>query len=240
MTGSLQPVRRMLYAHPSPSPVRFSLLLLTFGLAACERPDPPAPDALPVFEGADAFLDDGAENPSFAMFRDTLRAIVARNDTLALLRLVAPTAQVSYDEAPGGADGLRALWLSDLASPPEPIWTVLDRLLSAGSVEEDGAFTVPFVAGLWPEDLDPSAHVAAVGDSTVATLRPDGGAVARLSGVHILELSDSTNSDTWHVILPDGSQGYIPRTSAVSPVGYRATFWQDDGEWRLQVFVAGD
>ena len=223
---------------PTPSPVRFSLLLLAFGLAACERSDPPT--TTPVFDGGDAFMDDGAEDPGFAVFRDTLRTVVARQDTVALLDLVAEKAQLSYDDAPGGPDGLRALWFSEDTSPPEPLWTIFDRLLSAGSVEEDGAFTIPFVAGLWPEDLDPFAHVAAVGDATIARRQPDGQEVARLSGVMILQLADSTNADTWHVILPDGSQAYIPRASAVSPVGYRATFWQDDNDWKLQVFVAGD
>ncbi|GAB5534788.1 MAG: hypothetical protein Rubg2KO_10370 [Rubricoccaceae bacterium] len=218
--------------------MRFPLLLLAFGLAACERPEPV--DTPLVFDGEGAFIDDGAENSSFAVFRDTLRAIVARQDTAAFLQMVAAKAQLSYDDAPDGPDGLRALWFSNETSPPEPLWTVFNRLLAAGSVEEDGAFTLPFVAGLWPEDLDPFAHVAAVGDSTIARHQPGGSEVARLSGVLILPLSDNTNSDTWHVVLPDGSIAYIPRTSAVSPVGYRATFWQDDGDWKLQVFVSGD
>ncbi|MEO0558698.1 MAG: hypothetical protein AAF170_11015 [Bacteroidota bacterium] len=218
--------------------MRSSLLLLAFGLAACEPSS--SPEALPVFTGGDAFMDDGVDNPGFAVFRDTLRSIVARQDTLAFLSLVADDAKLSYDEAPGGPEGLRALWLADDASPPEPLWTVFDRLLSAGSVEEDGAFTIPFVAGLWPESLDPFAHVAAVGDSTIARRQPDGREVARLSGVLILPLSDLTDADVWNIVLPDGSEAYIPRTHAVSPVGYRATFWQEEDDWKLQVFVDGD
>ena len=103
-----------------PSPVRFSFFLLAFGLAACDRPDPPEPAAPPMFEGADSFMDDGAEDPSFAAFRDSLRAIVARQDTVALLEIVSDKAQLSYDDAPGGPDGLHALWFSDTAMPPEP------------------------------------------------------------------------------------------------------------------------
>ena len=230
----------MLGAHPPLRPVRYPLLLLALGLAACDRPGDPPPDDPPVFVGTTELMDDGALNPNFAAFRDSLRAIVARQDTAALLRVVADDAKLSYDDAPLGSEGLRALWFSEETSPPEPLWTVFDRILSAGSVEEDGAYTVPFVAGLWPEDLDPSQHVAAVGDSTIATRQPGGAEAALISGVLILPLSDSTNAETWHVVLPDNSDAYIPRTSAVSPVGYRATFWQTGEEWKLQVFVTGD
>ena len=221
--------------------MRLSLLVLAVGLASCDRPDGPSTDTLPVFEGAGDFLDDGAETPEFAEFRDSLRAIVTRQDTAALLLTVADGAQLSYDDAPGGPDGLYALWFAKDASPPEPLWSIFDRLLSAGSVEEDGAFTIPFVAGLWPEDLDPFAHVAAVGDSVSVLDRPGGVEVARISGVLILPLADSTEADTWYVVLPDGSKAHIPRTSAVSPVGYRATFWQTpEGDWKLQIFVTGE
>ena len=240
----------MLSSRPAPAPLRSPLLVLALALTACESPDTPStprastPGAstseTPVYEGGEEFADDGAGNASFSAFRDTLRAVVARRDTSALLAVVADDAQLSYDEAPGGPDGLRTMWLSG-APRDETLWTVLDRLLSSGSVEEDGAFTVPFVAGLWPEDLDPHGHVATAGEATSALDRPGGTQVAQLSGVHILPLADSTDASSWHVVLPDGSDAFIDRAAAVSPVGYRATFWQTPGEdWQLHVFVSGD
>lgn len=216
------------------------MLALALGLAACERPEV-LPDAnLPVFKGSEALIDDGADVPGFSTFRDSLRSIVDRQDTLALISIVAESAQLSYEDAPRGPEGLRMLWFDAQAPPSEPVWAVLDRLLAGGSVEEDGAFTIPFVAGLWPETLDPYGHVAAFGDTTVALASPQGPEVARLVGAHILPLADSTDSVTWHVRLPDGSTAYIARSSAVSPVGYRATFWQTaDADWKLHVFVSG-
>ena len=224
---------------PQPPLVRpLALLgLVALGLAAC-TPDAPEDDALLVFEGTGELIDDGADSPSFSAFRDSLRAIVARRDTSSMLALVADDAQLSYDDAPGGPDGFRAMWFD--ADAAEPVWIVLDRILSAGSVEEDGAFTVPFVAGLWPDELDPSAHVVAVGDSVLATALPEGSPLAQLRGVHTLALSDSTNPESWHVLLPDGRDAYIDRAQAASPIGYRATFWQaGTADYKLHVFVSG-
>ena len=220
-----------------------ALGLAALGLAACATDDgapdgAPGDEALLVFEGTGELIDDGAGSPGFSAFRDSLRAIVARRDTSALLALVAEDAQLSYDDAPGGPDGFRAMWFE--ATPPEPIWTVFDRILAAGSVEEDGAFTVPFVAGLWPEELDPGAHVVAVGDSVLALDRPGGTPLARLAGVHTLALSDSADAASWHVLLPDGRDAYIDRAQAASPIGYRATFWPSEGaDYQLHVFVSG-
>lgn len=219
---------------------QFPLLgLVAIGLAACAgSDDAPSEDALPIVVGTGELIDDGALSPGFSAFRDSLRTIVARRDTSSLLALVADDAQLSYDDAPGGPDGFRAMWFD--AEVPEPIWVVLDRILSAGSVEEDGAFTVPFVAGLWPEELDPSAHVVVVGDSVLATDAPDGTPLAQLRGVHTLALSDTARSGAWHVRLPDGRDAYIHRAQAASPIGYRATFWQtDDADYELHVFVSG-
>ena len=43
------------------------------------------------------------------------------------------------------------------------------------------------------------------------------------------------------VRLPDGATAFVPEARAMSPVGYRATFFPDAaGAWKLQTLVAGD
>ena len=46
----------------------------------------------------------------------------------------------------------------------------------------------------------------------------------------------------WRMVrLPDETVAYVPAALALSPVGYRATFWAEpDGTWFLRSFLAGD
>lgn len=210
-------------------------------LDGCET-DPARPDALPTdvprYEGDFALVDDGRLVPAFVAFRDDLQGVVARRDTAALLALVAPDARLSFGDDPGGTDGFATMWFS--RSPPggEPVWSVLDKILAGGSAEEDGAVTVPFVPALWPSDLDPFATVAVVGDVS-AFSHPDGAVVATLSDIALPIVAPPLRG-WWQVRLPDGRPAYVSTEHALSPVGYRAVFWDDGDGWRLRSFLAGD
>lgn len=229
--------------------MRSPLLLAAaaLALAACQ-PDASPPDEaparsspvdVPAFSGDLALVDDGAEDPGFAAFRDTLRAVVARRDTATLLALVAPGARLSFGDTPGGPEGLRAMWFDGETPAGEPVWGVLDHVLDGGSVSEDGAVSVPFVAGLWPETLDPFQHVAVPGHDVPALDGPGGEPVARLTEV-ALAVDGPPEDGWWRVELPDGRAAVVAAEDAYSPVGYRATSWDDGDGWRLRSFLAGD
>lgn len=227
-----------------PLPLLAATALLA--LAACQPDaspeldaDPEVPAELPTFSGDLALVDDGARDPGFSAFRDTLRAVVARRDTAALLALVAPDARLSFGDTPGGPEGVRAMWLDGEPPTGEPIWDVLDHVLDGGSVAEDGAVSVPFVAGLWPEDLDPFEHVAVPGRDVPALDAPGGEPAVRLTEV-ALPVDGPPEDGWWHVTLPDGRTAIVAVEDAYSPVGYRATFWDDGDGWRLRSFLAGD
>lgn len=222
-------------------------LALAVVLAACARPADPPPggaaegSAAPLFEGDFAPEDDGAGSPSFAAFRDNLRGIVTRRDTAALLQIVAPGAKLSFGDDAGGPQGFRQMWFSDNPPTDGTVWDVLERILGAGSVEEDGVFTVPYVYGLWPGDVDPFGHVAVVGENVLARAEPreDAPAVARLSHLIVPVLAPPLNG--WQAIqLPNEEAAYVSSEHALSAVGYRAGFWPEGESYRLQFFVAGD
>lgn len=224
-------------------PALLTLLLAAVGVVAgCAPADdaPPAPSGPPVVVGDVPWVDDAADDPGFGAFRDSLRAIVARRDTAALLAVVAPGARLSFGDDPGGPEGFRRMWFA--GSPPGglPVWAALGRLLDGGSVDEDGAVTIPAAAALWPDSLDAYEHVAVVGTG-VPALRSasDTTVVARLSRVY-LPLAGPRDAAGWSVRLPDGTPAYLPAAEAVSPIGYRATFWDEGNGWRLHSFLAGD
>lgn len=219
--------------HPA-----LALAVLLAAASGCE-PGGAAPPDLPVYRGDFAPVDDGAGAPAFVALREHLLDVVARRDTAELLALVAPGARVAFDDGPGGPAGFRRLWFSGEPPSGAPVWSVLGAALGAGSVEEDGAFTVPFVAGLWPSDVDPFAHVAVVGRDVPVLDAPGGAAVALASEILLPVLAPPLDG-WWQVGLPDGTAGFVPTDAAISPVGYRATFWDDGDGLRLQSLLGGD
>lgn len=225
-------------------------LALCAVLAACQA-DPPAsaPAAsapsrarvfsVPTYTGDFSFVDDGADDPDFAAFRQRLQDVVVARDTAALLALVAPGARLSFDDAPGGPEGVQALWFSGSPPPGGTLWDRLAHALRGGSVAEDGAVTVPFVGGLWPPDADPFGAVALLQPDASAYDAPEGERVAYLSQIIVPVVAPPLDG-WWQVRLPAGEPAFVAAADVYSPVGYRATFWDDGAGWRLQSFVAGD
>lgn len=210
---------------------RVSLLLLALAGCAPEASEPTE------YTGDLVLVDDGASDPGFATFRDSLRAITARRDTAALLAIVAEDARLSYDDVPGGAEGLRRMWFE--TDPSESLWTVLERMLDGGSVDEDGAVTIPSVSVLWPENVDLAGHVAVPGQRVPAYDAPGGAVIA--------EITETTLSTTgpqaggWcPVSLPDGRAAVVETHETLNPLGYRAVFWDDGDGWRLRSLLSHD
>ena len=233
-------------APPSPARRRARRGLLLAGaaglaLGACQ---PEAEHAaggagVPTVTGTLVLVDDGAADPAFSAFRESLRDVVARRDTAALLAVVAPGARLSYGDEPGGPEGLRRMWLDGGPPAGEAVWAVLERILNGGSVAEDGAVTVPSVAALWPEALDPFGHVAVPSQDVDALDAPGGRLVARLTETVLPVRSPA--ADGWQPVwLPDGREAVVAAGETLSPVGYRATFWDDGDGWRLRSFLSGD
>ncbi len=217
-------------------------LFLAAALAGCtDRPAAPA-----TVDGTFTFIDDGADVPGFGTFRDSLLAVVARKDTAALLATVAPGARLSFGDDAGGPEGFRAMWLDGDPPGGTPVWDLLARILDAGSVDEDGAVTVPYVFGAWPDSIDAGTHVAVVGPgvsgAVEARVAPsDTADVVALVRHAILPAEAPAEAGFRRVRLPSGRSAIVPAERAMSPFGYRAIFFhENDGAWKFQTFIAGD
>lgn len=209
------------------------LLTTCVALSACGDSDPPTPPEPVAITGDFVLVDDGAADPGFSQFRDSLHAIVGRRDTTAFLAIVADDARMSYGDGPGGPDEMRELWFSG----ERAIWETLGRILNGGSVDEDGAVAIPAVATLWPDDLDPAAHVAIPGVEVPAYAAPGGEVVATITEAVV---PAGRAADGWQaVFLPDGREVVVARDEVLSPIGHRAVFWDDGGSWKLRTFLPG-
>ena len=221
---------------PTSMPTVRLLLVLSVVLAGCrDQTAPPEggdPGPVAALDGPFESVDEGASVAGFGAFRDSLRAVVARRDTAALLTVVAPGARLSFGDDAGGPEGVRAMWFE--GTPPEgvPLWERLGGLLAAGSVDENGAVTVPYVFGAWPDSVDAFSHVAVVpagGAPVEARSAPSDSAevVATLRDL-ILPVEGRPSGGFQGVRHPDGRTVYVPADRAMSPVGWRATFFPDD------------
>lgn len=219
-------------------------ILLALALAAC-GPDGDAPAAggdTPSFRGNAEPVDEGVRHDGFVAMRDSLLGAVARRDTAAVLGWIGPDARLSFESDATGPDGFRAMWFGGDPPGGRDPWRVLGAVLGGGSIEEDGAVTVPFVYGIWPEELDPTTHVAVPGTRVAAraAAAPDAPVVARLTQIALATTGPPENG--WRPVrLPDGAAAWVAVEDALSPSGYRASFWPDaDGAWRLRTLLTDD
>ena len=217
-------------------------LLLAAALAGCTGGAADEAAEPTRVEGTFLPVDDGAGDPAFGTFRDSLRAAVARRDTAALLAAVSPAARLSFGDDAGGPDGFRAMWFAGTPPGDEPVWDILARILDASSVDDGGALTVPYVFGAWPRDsVDAFTHVAVVGENVEARTAPsDTASVAALVSYALLAADEPAAGGFQKVLLPDGRTAFVARGAAMRPVGYRASFWDDGGGYALQTFLTGD
>ncbi|MEM1057296.1 MAG: hypothetical protein AAGI52_17395 [Bacteroidota bacterium] len=218
--------------------------LALVGCADDPPPPPgPPPPAVLSFEGDYTPVDDGANVPGWETFRDSLRATLARRDTAALLAAVAPDARLSFEEETlVGGIGLRDMWFRGVTPEGRDPWRTLAGVLDGGSLDEDGAVIAPFVTGLWPEEHDPLSSVAIVEADVPARESPMDSSTVVATVSHLILPALALPEDGWRMVqLPDGRAAYVVAGQALSPIGYRATFWPElDGTWKLRSFLAGE
>ena len=188
-------------------------------------------------------VDEGPRNPSFAAFRDSLRAALARHDASAVLAVVDSNIKIGF----GGDDGIAAFerqWHP--RSMDSPLWRELGATLAlGGTFDGSGSFVAPYVYSRWPEAIDAFGYVAISGTGVRVRARPslDGPIIARLSYAIVPVAAGKLRSEDaeWtRVQYAPGRSGYVASRYARSPVGYRAFFTRGAAGWRMVMFLAGD
>jgi hypothetical protein len=185
-------------------------------------------------------VDEAAKNPSFLEFRTRLKAIVARQDTSALLEIVHPNIRASFGSH-SGIEAFTDLW--KLNQPNSELWKELGTVLAlGGSFDWPSSFTAPYTFSRWPEDLDSFEFMAVVGSNVRIRTRPstDAPILATISYALLEGDPDAKPVEGWTAVQFSGKRGYISSRYVRSPVDYRANFLYEQGRWRLVFFVAGD
>jgi hypothetical protein len=192
-------------------------------------------------------MDEGPRDTSFLKFRNDFKAIVARKDTAALMKIVMPNIKNSF----GGDDGaanFKKMWKP--ADPKSPVWPVLQLVLDmGGNFDSKTIFSAPYVFSAFPSDVDGFDTVAVTAPNAVMREEPKhDAAIVRKLDHDILnlvagakKLQHEAGPDDWlEVTDAAGKRGFVVQRDVRSPIDFRAGFEKRKGRWRMTDLVAGD
>src|SRR3954467_11617534 len=197
------------------------------------------PYAAPAFADLRSLAprDQSARDKSLETLLGTMRGIVRRKDSKALLARMAPDFKVEFDVGKG-PEVFRRQWNPE--APASPVWAVLDRLFSlGGTFYSDSLFALPYVYTRFPYDLDRLSYVVAIGE---VPLRAEAKSTAVRVGVlkdSLVRLVTPLTPPAMLVQLPfvavqhpERGVCYVAGSDVYSPAGHRAFFEKRQGQWR--------
>jgi hypothetical protein len=193
-------------------------------------------------------FDEGPQNASFLKFRNEFKAIIARHDVAALMKIVAPDIKNGF----GGDDGaanFRKGWKPQ--DPKSLVWRALSLVVEqGGNFDSKTQFSAPYTFSAFPSDVDAFTTVVVTQEGAVMRSKPKADAavvrtldhdILTLVSAESLKLQHEAAEDDWlEVKDAKGKQGFVRALDVRSPIDYRAFFERKHGKWLLTSFVSGD
>lgn len=186
-------------------------------------------------------VDQCKGDPSFAQFRTTLKAAVAKQDRDAFLKLLAPDVIVNFGGGAGPA-AFQEQWTFDEPDDPEGIWALLKTILSMGCARDGAVRVMPSLdQQMAPYNEDLSQDVALILPG--AKLYKETGvesAHPKIIPWTLAAVTSRAGDLVTGVRLPDGRGGFVNDNELYEPLGYRLVVEKRRGKWVITAFVAGD
>ncbi len=192
-------------------------------------------------------MDEGPRDASFQKFRTEFKAIVARKDSKALMKIVMPNIQNSFG-GDNGAANFKKMWKPQEAK--SDVWPVLKLVLDmGGNFDSKTEFSAPYVYSAFPSDLDGFETIVVTAPDAVMRDKPKADApVVRKLDHDILTIvtpakklqHESGPNDWLEVKDAAGKQGFVLQRDMRSPIDFRAGFKKIKGRWRMVDLVVGD
>lgn len=201
---------------------------------------PPAEAAYPAQNVQ--LVDERHTDPAFAAYFERLKRAVDQRDVEALKALMSPNIFLSF----GGQQGYAALedmWKLKTNPESSPIWDELEKVLRYGAMRTDEYFRAPGIR--LPEGTDEYTARVIVGHNVNVRNAPsmDGEVIQQATHLLVRMPAELTRYDRpgWKaVILPSGQPGFVSEEYVYEPMGYRAVFGKENGQWTMISWVAGD
>jgi hypothetical protein len=192
-------------------------------------------------------MDEGPRDTSFLKFRNDFKAIVARKDANALMKIVTPNIQNSFG-GDNGAANFKKMWKPAAAN--SDVWPVLKLVLDmGGNFDSKTEFSAPYVFSAFPGDIDGFEAVVVTAPDAIMRAKPktDAATVRKLDH-DILTLVGSAKklqheagpNDWLEVKDAAGKHGFVVQRDVRSPIDFRAGFKKIKARWRMVDLVVGD
>jgi len=180
--------------------------------------------------------DEVSRDKTLAAFLSRVKDIAKRKNREALVATLAP--DVAGTRGDAGPSAFFTAW--DLGDPNSSVYPLLTQILSLPGVFVNGQYCAPYVAALFPSDLDPwKYHVVLNPDLKLRATASANGKVLAILAYNIVEVMDRKPEWT-QVKTESGLVGYVPAGYTYSPAAYRACFAKNaTGEWKLQSLASG-
>ncbi|WP_171207359.1 MULTISPECIES: SH3 domain-containing protein [unclassified Ruegeria] len=189
-------------------------------------------------------VDEAANDPDLAAFRDSLRALVDARDVDGIVAAACPDIYLSHSTL-GGPDELRENLTASSQLERDAFWAALqDTLSQPGYFDDQGEFWMPHPWQITlPAALDPFTAYFVTGENVSLRAGPsrDDTRLAAISHEVVIVPNYTPGAEYQQVVLTDGGNGFMHSDFLWSMVGYRAAFVKSaSGEWQLCTFVTGD
>ncbi|MCP5086420.1 MAG: SH3 domain-containing protein [Rhodobacteraceae bacterium] len=198
--------------------------------------------------------DEAARDPAFLAFLTRLQEAIHSRDLAYIVAQSSSDVLVSFG-GNGGHDELREFFLVPeenyadeykhlAAETREENWATFEETLTLGGVfTAPGTFVTPYIFAYdFPEKYDVFGILVVTGTSVLMRQAPDRDApvLARLNYAVVTGNEIDPVNGYAEVTLHDGAKGFVHVDYLRSPIDQRAIFRREDGEWKMEVLVAGD
>jgi hypothetical protein len=194
------------------------------------------------------------KDSSLKVFVDTLKAVIARRDAPALLKLLSPNVEIAFDGPMNNIKGFTEMYAPKY--PSSQVWKNLHTVVSLGGVfdkAERNRFIFPYAS-----EMDIKNEYCDGCGSCLTIIAPDvnvrkkadrlSASVGQLNYdvVKIIEEPVSKTmggaSDNWAYIQTfDGKiTGWVRNDLTWDICDYRLHLMKKKGKWQIAVFIAGD
>lgn len=198
-------------------------------------------------------VDEAAQDPPFLAYRTALLKAVKAQDTEAVVQLSTSDIHLSFGGV-SGSDALRDFLnvpvekLSEEYKPQADFirqsnWANLASAIQHGGRFQDGEFVAPYTwTAKLPENADAYATYFVMGENVLLReARSPSARVKKRLSYNIVYTVDWLEGAAYQGIkLPDGTTGYVSEIYLRHLLDYRAIFSNQNGEWQMRVFIAGD
>jgi len=206
-----------------------------------------------------ALVDESVQSPEFAKFLDRTKQAVRERDAKYIRSIVTPQTQFSFGKQ-------RSIDYLNPENPNSPFWASLEKALALGCSKDANGYSCPTVFQQFQtalknsssSSIDASSAIVVVGQNvnvrsqpnadspTLATLTNE---IVKYDATTFQNASEQEKAETFRldnpngwtpVILSNNQRGFVSSRYAYSPIGYRALFGKEGGEWKMQAFITGD